>query len=99
VPNLYAHDCFEVAHQVSFSSHTITQVVKKAGYRVVQLRAHGRPRSQLIPLYLTLLAQPDEKVPYVLEPDRLVHTKRQVGLLYRRVVTRLFPNQAWISPG
>jgi 2-polyprenyl-3-methyl-5-hydroxy-6-metoxy-1,4-benzoquinol methylase len=98
VPNLFAHDCFELAHLVSFSPHTLTQVVQKAGFRVVHLRAHGQPRSQLIPLYLTLLAQPHRNNLYALKPDRLVRTKRQVGFLYRRIVTRLFPNLSWLSP-
>jgi len=96
VPNLYAHDCFEVAHLISFSAHTLTQLVQKAGYRVFQLRAHGLPHSQLIPLYLTLLAQPDENAPYSFKPDRLVHLRRHYGFFRRRLAERLFPERAWI---
>lgn len=99
VPNLYAHDCFEVAHLISFSAHTLTQLVQKAGYRVVQLRAHGLPRSQLIPLYLTLLAHPDSNTPFSAKPDHLVRTQRQCGFLRRWLVERLFPERAWMSPG
>jgi hypothetical protein len=98
VPNLYAHDCFEVAHLISFSAHTLSQLVQKAGFRVVELRAHGLPRSQLIPLYLTLLAQPDKNAPYSFKPDQLVRTKRRIGFMYRWLVERLFPKRAWISP-
>lgn len=98
VPNLYAHDCFEVAHLISFSPHTLLQVVQQAGYRVIQLRAHGLPRSRLIPLYLSLLAQPDDRAAVNIKPDHLVRIQRQAGMLYRRAVTRLFPGQAWISP-
>lgn len=96
VPNLFAHDCFEVAHLVSFSVHTLTQVVQKAGYRVVQLRAHGLPRSKLIPLYLTLLAQPDDRARYSFKPERLVRLHRQIGFFRRRITERLFPERAWI---
>jgi SAM-dependent methyltransferase len=96
VPNLYAHDCFEVAHLVSFSAHTLTQVVQKAGYRVIQLRAHGLPRSKLIPLYLTLLAKPDGSAPYSLKPDRMVRLQRRFGFLRRRIAERLFPERAWM---
>jgi 2-polyprenyl-3-methyl-5-hydroxy-6-metoxy-1,4-benzoquinol methylase len=96
VPNLYAHDCFEVAHLISFSSHTLSQVVQKAGYRVIQLRAQGLPRSQLIPLYLTLLAQPDISAQYSVKPDKIVRLKRQVGFLRRRLVERIYPERAWI---
>jgi SAM-dependent methyltransferase len=98
VPNLYAHDCFEVAHLISFSAHTLSQLVQKAGFRVVELRAHGLPRSQLIPLYLTLLAQPDKNAPYSFKPDHLVRTQRRIGFMYRWLVERLFPKRAWISP-
>jgi 2-polyprenyl-3-methyl-5-hydroxy-6-metoxy-1,4-benzoquinol methylase len=96
VPNLYAHDCFEVAHLVSFSAHTLTQLVQQAGYRVVQLYAHGSPRSRLIPLYLTLLAQPDTRAPTSIKPERLVKLQRQLGFLRRRIAERLFPERAWI---
>jgi 2-polyprenyl-3-methyl-5-hydroxy-6-metoxy-1,4-benzoquinol methylase len=96
VPNLYAHDCFEVAHLVSFSAHTIAQVVQKAGFRVIRLRAQGQPRSHLIPLYLTLLAQPDESVHYSLKPDRMVRLKRRYGFFCRHLAERLSPQRAWI---
>ncbi len=96
VPNLYAHDSFEVAHLVSFSAHTLTQVVKKAGFRLVQLRQHGLPRSRLIPLYITLLAQPDGSTPSETEPDRMVRLQRQIGFFRRRLAERISPRRAWI---
>jgi 2-polyprenyl-3-methyl-5-hydroxy-6-metoxy-1,4-benzoquinol methylase len=98
VPNLYAHDCFEVAHLVSFSAHTLAEVVHKAGFKVVRLRAQGAPRSHLIPLYLTMLARPDGIAPFKLKPERLVRLRRQVGFFYRRAVTRLYPKRAWTEP-
>jgi SAM-dependent methyltransferase len=96
VPNLYAHDSFEVAHLTSFSAHTLTQVVRKAGFQVMSLRAHGLPRSQLIPLYLTLIAQPDDSTPYAFKPDRMVHLKRQAGFFRRWLAEKLSPEHAWI---
>lgn len=60
VPNLYSHDCFEIAHMCSFSEHTLSEVLKKAGFRVVRSRKHGQPRSAILPLYLTVLARPWE---------------------------------------
>lgn len=98
VPNLFAHDCFEVAHMVSFSAHTLKQVVEKAGFRVVWQRTHGQPRSRLIPLYLTLLAKPVGKSDHHPRREHCVRRKRQLGMLRNRVVTRLFPGMAWISP-
>jgi 2-polyprenyl-3-methyl-5-hydroxy-6-metoxy-1,4-benzoquinol methylase len=99
VPNLFAHDCFEVAHLISFSAHSLSQVVQKAGFRPIHLRSHGQPRSQLIPLYLTLLATPDRDWTYSFKPEHFVRMKRKVGFSYRFVVERLFPHRAWISPG
>jgi hypothetical protein len=97
VPNLYAHDCFEVAHLISFSAHTLGQTLKQAGFEIVALRKHGAPRSRLLPLYLTLLARPLPTIlPLEVIPERGVERKRRIGMLRRRVVSRLFPALAWI---
>lgn len=98
VPNLYAHDCFEIAHLVSFSEHTLRQSFARAGYEVRTLKAHGAPRSKLLPLYLTALAQPAGKHHWVneVQPERGVELKRRSGMLRRQVIQRLFPRQAWI---
>ena len=100
VPNLYAHDSFEVAHLVSFSQHTIKQVLEKARFEVVKSEQHGRPRSRLLPLYISLLARPASfsHRSFTLQPEKRVSFKRQTGMLRRRVLEHLFPRQAWISP-
>lgn len=100
VPNLYAHDCFEIAHLVSFSASTLRQVVEQAGFRVRYLIKHGHPRSKLIPLYLTLLAEAGVRSstpPIKVESG--VRLKRRAGLLHRRILSKLFPRQAWINLG
>ncbi len=107
VPNLYAHDSFEVAHLISFSPHTLLQVVERAGYEAIALRKHGLPRSRLLPLYLTLLARPALGLPEPasgrlhrtihLRPERGVRLKRRVGMFRRRVLQKLLPRQAWIQ--
>ncbi len=99
VPNLYAHDSFEIAHLVSYSRHTLEQVLRKAGYQVLRIRQHGLPRSSVIPLYLTLLARPASVVEVEVTPERLVGLKRQAGLYRRRLVERLFPHSAWLPVG
>ncbi|MBN1666780.1 MAG: methyltransferase domain-containing protein [Anaerolineales bacterium] len=99
VPNLYCHDSFEVAHLVAFSPHTLRQTLEQAGYRVSALEAHGRPRSAVLPLYLTVLARPiaeDDTKPVVV-PEKRVTLKRQWGLLRRRILQRLAPEKAWLS--
>ena len=98
VPNLYAHDSFEIAHLTSFSGRTLTQLLKKAGFSVLALRQHGAPRSKVLPLYLTALARsvaaPDAEVKIC--PETEVRLKRRLGLLRRRLWERLFPGKAWL---
>lgn len=99
VPNLYAHDSFETAHLVSYSSHTLVQVVEKAGYTLVKIDQHGRPRSSMLPLYITLLARPDLTPPhdFVIRSEKLVMLKRRTGMFRRRIVEKLFPERAWLK--
>lgn len=96
VPNLYMHDSFEVAHLSSFSGHTLRQMLHKAGFDVIRMEKHGRPRSNLLPYYLTVLAQPALSQQAVsVRNEKLVRFKRRSGLFYRRSVSRLFPTLAW----
>lgn len=96
VPNLYGHDCFEVAHLSSFSAHTLNETLYQAGFEIVAGKVHGAPRSRLLPLYLTVLACPLQTVlPSRVTPERGVERKRRLGMLRRRILTRLFPSWAW----
>jgi len=96
VPNLYAHDSFETAHLVAYSSHTLSQMLATAGFAVLALREHGRPRSEILPLYITVLARPSkQRSALPIQPERNVRLKRRVGLLRRRLLTRLSPRRAW----
>jgi uncharacterized protein YbaR (Trm112 family) len=98
VPNLYIHDSFEVAHLSSFSAHTLRSMVAKAGFVVMAMEKHGRPRSSILPYYLTVLCCPaTKKAGSSQRPERAVRIKRRLGLLYRRVLGRLFPTQTWKS--
>lgn len=98
VPNLYAHDSFEVAHLFAFSAHTLREVVQQAGFEMVALNKHGAPRSQILPLYLTLLARPASiQQPIPLRLERTVPLKRRLGMFRRRILSRLFPKRAWVS--
>jgi 2-polyprenyl-3-methyl-5-hydroxy-6-metoxy-1,4-benzoquinol methylase len=85
VPNLYSHDCFELAHLYSFSSHTLRQVLQQAGYQIIKTVKHGQPRSKNLPLYINVLARPapaGSPLP-ALKPERGVHFKRWVGRTVR----------------
>jgi hypothetical protein len=97
VPNLYAHDSFETAHLVAYSAHTLHQTVAKAGFEVVRLEKHGRPRSAWLPLYITLLARPKQGAQgkFLLQPERGVTLKRSLGMFSRHLLERLFPRWIW----
>lgn len=96
VPNLYCHDSFEVAHMSAFSQHSLAQVLRKAGFVVILNQKHGKPRSDMLPLHLTVLArsQPSlQNQPVV--PEKFVRLKHFGGLLSRRMILRLFPAKSW----
>jgi 2-polyprenyl-3-methyl-5-hydroxy-6-metoxy-1,4-benzoquinol methylase len=98
VPNFYAHDSYELAHLTCFTPRTLQEMVMQAGYQILRLVGHGVPRSSLMNLYTTVLAEP---MPYVLNlpaitPERFVRLKRQLGLLYRRIIQKLLPRKAWL---
>ncbi len=96
VPNLYGHQSFEVAHNFSFTPHTLRQTLYAAGYRIAVLEAHGRPRSDLIPLYLTVLAQPDARYAQKnIQGERYVALKRRWAMLRRKMMLKLSPTRAW----
>jgi len=97
VPNLYAHDCFEVAHLVAYSPHTLVQTLQRAGFTPLFLRRHGQPRSKILPLYLTALAKPEaHPTTLPVKAEKIVALKRRLGLFRRRLLTRLLPRQAWL---
>ncbi len=98
VPNFYTHDSYELAHLACYTPHTLQQALRQAGYHVFFFHRHGFPRSELLNLYLLVLAQPlpaEIPIPDV-DPDQGVRFKRQMGLLYRRAVQKLFPHRAWL---
>jgi SAM-dependent methyltransferase len=96
VPNLYGHDCFEVAHLVSFSPHTLEQTLQQAGYRIQKMRIHGQPRSEILPLYITVLAQSSTLSIQQVTPESGVRRKRRAAIIRRSILTRLAPRKAWL---
>ncbi len=98
VPNFYSHESYELAHLVCYTPRTIREVLKQAGYRGIFFQAHGLPRSSMLNLYMTVMAQPvsDNDQMSKIRPDRFVGQKRQLGLLYRRIIQKMFPRKAWL---
>jgi hypothetical protein len=74
-------------------------MMKKAGYSTLFLQIHGQPRSNMIPLYITLIAAPlaQEYDDFKVNIERWIRLKRRAGMMHRRIIQRLFPNQAWLS--
>jgi 2-polyprenyl-3-methyl-5-hydroxy-6-metoxy-1,4-benzoquinol methylase len=100
VPNLYAHDSFEVAHLTAFSAHTLRETLRKSGFAIVKFEEHGRPSSGLFPLFLTVLCRPDSIIvnsTMAIHPEKWVTIKRRTGMLYRYFMQRIFPKRAWLK--
>lgn len=97
VPNFYTHESYELAHLVCYTPHTLQQTLKQAGYHVFFFQRHGFPRSEVLNLYLTLMAQPlsADKATTPVTKDRLVKVKRDSGRFYRKIVEKISPNRAW----
>lgn len=98
VPNFYTHDSYELAHLACFTTHTLSETIRKAGFKLVTTKIHGWPRSETLGLYITLLAKPDPlaKADYQVVPEKHVALKRQLGMLKRKVQTKLNPAKAWL---
>ena len=98
VPNFYAHDSYELAHLSCFTEHTLRELLRQAGFEPVASRQHGMPRSEILPLYLGVLAKPGatnrQEPP---KPEKSVRLKRRLGMLKRKILTRLNPKRAWLS--
>jgi hypothetical protein len=84
VPNLYGHNCFEIAHNYSFSPHTLKETLQKAGFAIGLIKQHSLPRKTSRLLYLTAIAQPgfSASTPYRVRRSApwLVHLRRNAGL-------------------
>lgn len=98
VPNFYAHDSYELAHLSCFTEHTLTEMLRQAGYKIMHTRKHGYPRSETLELYLTVLAIPelDSADNLSIDPEQNVALKRSLGTLKRKLLTKLMPGKTWL---
>jgi 2-polyprenyl-3-methyl-5-hydroxy-6-metoxy-1,4-benzoquinol methylase len=96
VPNLYAHESFEPAHLLAFSSHTLRETLRQGGFEMVRLKKHGSPNSAILPLYLTVLCRPAaEFQPIPIKPERGAALKRRMGMGLKSIAERLLPGLTW----
>ena len=99
VPNLFGHASLETPHLICFHAGTLQRTLAAAGYRVLQLVRHGEPRSRLIPLYLTAIAEPAAGTisrASVRSGNGGVRLRRRLGMAWHRLATRLAPGWAWL---
>ena len=98
VPNFYAHDSYELAHLSCFTEHTLGEMLKHAGYKIMHLRKHGYPRSETLELYLTVLARPESEPSenIAITSEQNVALKRTLGLFKRSLLTKLSPGKTWL---
>ena len=97
VPNLFVHNSYEIAHLHAFSQHTLAETLRLAGYRIDALRVHGQPRSNVLGLYITVLARPAAApADQTVRPEGSVRLKRRLGMARRRLLERMMPGQAWL---
>ncbi|MGD8822306.1 MAG: class I SAM-dependent methyltransferase [Anaerolineales bacterium] len=98
VPNLFGHSSYEVSHLTAFSSQSLRRCLNLAGFKVITSFTHGKPRSPILRLYLTILAQPSE-----MEVDPaawranlwLIHQRRAFGTWFRNMMSYRLPNWTW----
>lgn len=95
VPNLYGHNCFEVAHNFSFSPQTLSEALRSTGFALQVLRKHAVPTSKPDrPVYLTVIAKSCSDIMPAHRVRRsnplLVYYRRQIGLSGGSLLTFLF---------
>ncbi len=99
VPNLFGHSSLETPHLICFHSATLQRALTAAGYRIRILFRHGEPRSRLIPLYLTAIAEPAPGAAGdggSRSSASGVRLRRRVGMTWHRLATRLARRWAWL---
>jgi len=100
-PNLFDHQAFELAHLHAFTTSSLRDTVRRAGFRPVWSGVHGGYRSPILRLYITVLAQaegrphPGRYLPFAVFRSRL---GRAFGAAKRELFTRRYPDWTWQSP-
>jgi 2-polyprenyl-3-methyl-5-hydroxy-6-metoxy-1,4-benzoquinol methylase len=97
VPNVFWHDSFEVAHLISFSPHTLREMVRAAGYLPLSIKSHGYPISKLFPIYTTILARKEDIAKdYQVKKESFVKPRRKINEFLKKVFGRLLPKLSWV---
>lgn len=97
VPNGFGHQSMELGHLFVFTPRTLRKALHKSGFRVLKLSTHGKPRSPLLRLYITVLAQAgtlESNLELGAAPEWIRFRRRTGMLLYERL-TQWLPNLTW----
>ncbi len=98
VPHLFGHRGVELSHLLVFSPRTLRQTLEAAGFRVQKMLAHGVPRSPVLRLYLTAVAEA-APVPIDVRPrslsNRGTRLRRRLGIWIYDTLTLRLPNWTW----
>jgi hypothetical protein len=99
VPNLHGHAALEPAHLLAFTVETLEEVLLSAGFGIVKKESHGRPRSRLIPLYITVLARAEangKRAVEVRSSGKGVRFRRRLSTAWRMIAGRYLTRWAWL---
>lgn len=98
VPNVFGHQALERSHLFAFSPQSIAETLRQAGFNVRKLWVHGKPRSLLIPLYISVMASPAENraIGNIRSSSSGIRWRRKTGMLWRRFVTKFAARWAWL---
>jgi trans-aconitate methyltransferase len=98
VPNLFGHSAYEVSHLTAFSPSALKRCLHLAGYKVISSLTHGNPRSPILRLYLTILAQSAE---LDVRPSAWranlgrIERRRKFGTWFRNMMSYRLPKWTW----
>ena len=62
VPHLYVQTSLQIAHTVAFTAATLRGTLARAGFAIVATRLHSQPYRRSMPIYITALATPDDRI-------------------------------------
>lgn len=98
LPNLFGHTSYEVSHLTAFHQTSLKRCLQLAGFRLITSFTHGNPRSPILKLYLTVLAEPALRSA---SPERWrsslsnILRRRRFGTWFREIMSYRLPNWTW----
>ncbi len=99
VPNLFGHLGAELSHLTIYSRETLHRTLSMAGFDPRVMKAHGRPRSPILPLYITVLGveRTDDRPPLRRRDAWLpaIRWKRRFAMWINQELTERLPSRTW----